>query len=71
MSLCVFDNTSISLKHHGADGALIQANSHDCMKYLAELADPADMLKDSLLIDQKELWWKMTDANEMVNLFDG
>ena len=28
------------------------------------------MLKDSLLTDQKELWWKMADADQVVNLFD-
>ena len=71
MASYVFENTILSLKHHGENvGELTEVNSRDCMKYLTELADPAHMLTDSLLTDQKELWWKMADADEVVDLFN-
>ena len=40
------------------------------MEYLTELADPKEMLKDSLLCAEKDLWWKMAFANQLVDLFD-
>ena len=38
------------------------------MAYLTELADPQEILKDSFVSDQKELWWKMAFADMIVSL---
>ena len=40
------------------------------MAYLTELANPKDMLTDTLLTDQKDLRWKFAFANNLVDLFD-
>ena len=40
------------------------------MKYLTETANPTEMLKDSLILDFKELWWKMAFADVVVDLFE-
>lgn len=54
-------------QHHGTDGKLTEVNSCDCMKYLTELTDPAEMLEDFLLADQKYLWWEIANDDDIVD----
>ena len=66
----VFESKNITLQHQGSDDRVITINTRECMKYLTELADPKDMLKDALLSVQWDLWMQMAFAEEVVDLFD-
>ena len=67
----VFDSSTITLQHQGCNrNESITIDTRKCMKYLVELADPQEMLKDNLVSEQRELWWKMIFADKVVNLFD-
>ena len=45
-------------------------NTRECMKYFTALADPNDLLKDPLIVDEKALWFEMGSADVVVDLFD-
>ena len=57
MAEYVFDDEDIILQHQGHDNTPVLVNTRECMKYLTELADPKDLLKDPLIVKEKELWF--------------
>ena len=66
----VFESKMIVLKHQGSKKGTVEVDTRPCMEYLTALADPKEMLKDYLLCAEKDLWWKMAVANQVVDLFD-
>ena len=70
MALYAFDDEDMFLPHQGSDAESVSVNTRECMTYLIELVDPKEMLKDSLISEQKDLWQKMAFADAVINLFD-
>ena len=66
----VFDDEDVILQHQGHDDEPVLVNTRECMKYLTALADPNDLLKDPLIVDEKALWFEMGSADVVVDLFD-
>ena len=70
MAEYVFESEDIVLQHQGCDDEQVSVNTREIMKYLTELADPEDLLKDPLIANKKELWFEMASADVVVDLFD-
>ena len=70
MAPYAFESKNITIQHQGSNDCVITNNIGECMKYSTELVDPKDMLKDTLLSVQWDLWMEMAFAEEVVDLFD-
>ena len=70
ISSYVFECKDIILNHQGTGDKSVEINTRSCIDYLTEKADPKEILKDSLLTIEKDLWWKMGHAYVVVDLFD-
>ena len=69
MAAYVFKEENIVLQNQGSDTETVSVNTRKCMIYLTQLADPKEILKDDLIVDQKDLWWKMGFSDSVVDLF--
>ena len=70
MAEYVFESEDIVLQHQGCDDEQVSVNTREIMKYLTELADPEDPLKDPLIANKKDLWFEMASADVVVDLFN-
>ena len=70
MAAYVFKEENIVLQNQGSDTETVSVNTRKCMIYLTQLADPKEILKDDLIVDQKDLWWEMGFSDSVVDLFD-
>ena len=70
----VFESKEVALKHQGlyieSIESEVKVNSSDCMTLSNYVTNPYEMLLDLLILDQKDLWWKMRSADNIFNLFD-
>ena len=70
MPTYIFESKNIVFCNQGSDVEPVLIDTQERMKYLMETVNPSEMLKDSLILDFKELWWKMAFADIVVDLFE-
>ena len=53
-----FPRKLIKLENHVSSNATIEVDTRECMEYLTAVADPAKILEDPLIKDNKVLLWQ-------------
>ena len=65
-----FPRKLIKLENHVSSNATIEVDTRECMEYLTAVANPAKIIEDPLIKDNKVLLWQMASADVPVNIFD-
>ena len=58
----------LGTEHGSRDNTLGVINMRICLEYLTSTAEPLEILKDPLIVESKELWWRMGSDDVTVDL---